>query len=215
MNPRTSPPSTGTPASTSPPSPEPPSNGTLPRDAAAADGGGRRAEPAGGIGNDQLVSLIRLGQQDQAALLDQVAALNARLAELEAKAVDADAVGERSEQRLALNYETVDDFVDQFARVRFESPELVSGGTTVTWCRRWSEHPAAEYWFETLWRSFEEARLGDYLDGGGSHQIAWAEAYFRPVMTWLTSPTGPFQLCGTGHRSPNPIGHHTPQTTAP
>ena len=59
---------------------------------------------------------------------------------------------ESEDENGSLYAKNVDEFVETFIRVHYETPILDTSGT-IRWCNRWKDHPQAILIFEGLWRS--------------------------------------------------------------
>ncbi|MFY0408701.1 DUF4913 domain-containing protein [Solicola sp. PLA-1-18] len=64
--------------------------------------------------------------------------------------------------------------------------------TPFKWCPWWHRHPEAYSRLTALWQAFEALRLDPGVGGA-----TWWTTYADPIMTELTSPTGPFHACST------------------
>ncbi len=89
---------------------------------------------------------------------------------------------------------TVDEFVETFIRVHYETPILDTSGA-IRWCNRWKDHPQAILIFEGLWRSYEEARAADMVNAGGQSTMNYLVGHFYPMMDRITGSYGPFKRC--------------------
>ncbi|BEP13849.1 hypothetical protein acdb102_21600 [Acidothermaceae bacterium B102] len=68
------------------------------------------------------------------------------------------------------------------------------------WCARWFEHPEAAMRFEALWRTWEQARLTEFIG-----TALWLRAELDHHLPILHSDDGPFAGCVDGeHRLPTP-----------
>ena len=128
--------------------------------------------------------------------LDQLAArvdeLAARVDAQEA-AQQASAAGKKHDDPPAeLCFPDLWSFVRDFFAPTFGRPV---GGTT-RWCPHWFDHVEAVLRLEALWRSFESLRL-DPQTGIAT----WLRDYVDHALPQLTSATGPFARCGSGHEA--------------
>lgn len=109
----------------------------------------------------------------------------------------------------SLAFDSVSHFANEFLEYHYEKPARSKGD--VRWYPCWGRHPGVVWVMEVLWGSFEEARIGDINDGGGSHSAAWAVNTLFPLMDWITATDGPFSLCGPEScAGAGRLGHVTP-----
>ena len=94
----------------------------------------------------------------------------------------------------SLYAKSVDEFVETFIRVHYETPILDVDGN-IRWCSRWMDHPQAILIFEGLWRSYEEARAADMVNAGGQSTMNYLVGHFYPMMDRITGTYGPFKRC--------------------
>jgi len=127
------------------------------------------------------------------ARVDQLAAkVDAQEAALQASANG----GKHGDDPAELCFPDLWSFVRDFFAPTFGRPV---GGTT-RWCPHWYEHVEAVLRMEALWRSFESLRL-DTQTGIAT----WLRDYVDHALPQLTSATGPFARCGSGHEPDKPL----------
>jgi hypothetical protein len=134
-----------------------------------------------------MTSWVPVTLDQLAARVDQLAArVDAQEAALRASATS----DEGDEEPTELCFPDLWSFVRDFFAPTFGRP---IGGTT-RWCPNWYDHLEAMLRLEALWRAFESLRL-DPQTGIAT----WLRDYVDHALPQLTSATGPFARCGTGH----------------
>ena len=102
----------------------------------------------------------------------------------------------QAEQPNDLCYPDLSAFVRDFFAPAFGRPV----GATTRWCPFWFEHLEAVLRLEALWRSFEHLRQDPHTG------IAlWLRDHVDHQLPQLTSATGPFARCGSGHEPDQPL----------